>query len=115
MLVLQLVPFAFSVCELAADDRLENRGIFVGVSLDSAADMLSEEIGGPSFLFSMTGCKPPTDGEPATMSSWCRRSDVSDCFCMELTVCKVVRDEPALPELLDVKDDCEEHFRLATC
>ena len=82
--------------------------------MDSAANVLSDEIGGPSFLLSMTGCKPPTDGEPAMMSSWCRRSDLSDCFCIKLTVCEVVRDELALLDPLDLKDDWEEDFRLAT-
>lgn len=114
MLALRLVPFALSVGELAADDRLEIGRIFVGVALDSAADVLSDEIGGPSFPSRTTGCRPPTDGEPAMVGSWCRRRDVSDCFCIELTVCEVARDEPALPEPLDVKDDCEEDFRLAT-
>ena len=115
MLALRLVPFALSVGELAADDRLEIRGIFVGVSLDSAADVLSDEIGGPSFPSRTTGCRPPTDGELAMVGSWCRRRDVSDCFCIELTVWEVAREEPALTELeFEFKEDCEEDFRLAT-
>ena len=49
------------------------------------------------------------------VGSWCLRNDVSDCFCIELTVWEVVRDEPALTELeFEFKEDCEEDFRLAT-
>ena len=116
MLALRLFPFAFSVGEFAADDRLEMRGIFVGVSFESVPEVLRAERGGPSFAMSRTaGCRPPTEGEPAIVGSWCRRSDVSDCFCMELTVWEVAREEPALTEpLLEVKDDCEEDLRLAT-
>ena len=58
---------------------------------------------------------PPTDGEPAIVGSWCLRNDVSDCFCIELTVWEVAREEPALTELeFEFKEDCEEDFRLAT-
>lgn len=49
MLALRLVPFALSVGELTAEDLLEIRGIFVGVSLDKTVDKLRDESGGPSF------------------------------------------------------------------
>ena len=36
----------------------------------------------------------PTDGEPAIVGNWLReRREVSDCFCIELTVCAVTLDE----------------------
>ena len=55
-LALRLVPFALSVGEFAAEDLLEIRGIFVGVSLDNVADALSEASGGPpSFALRMAG------------------------------------------------------------
>ena len=116
MLARRLLPFALSVGEFAADDRLEMRGIFVGVSLDRPAEGLSAERGGPSLLASRAAaCEPPTDGDPAIVGNWCRRRDVSDCFCIELTVWEVARDEPALAEpVLEVKDDCEDDLRLAT-
>ena len=49
------------------------------------------------------------------VGSWCLRSDVSECFCIELSVWAVARDEPPLVELeFEFKDDCEEDFRLAS-
>ena len=39
----------FSVGEVTVDDRLAMRGIFVGVSFDSANDVLFDDNGGPSF------------------------------------------------------------------
>ena len=87
MLALRLVPFALSVGELTAEDLLEIRGIFVGVSLDITVDKLSDDSGGPSFASRTTpGVLPTTEGEPAMVGSWCLRNDVSDCFCIELTV-----------------------------
>lgn len=36
----------------------------------------------------------PTEGEPAIVGNWLReRREVSDCFCIELTVCEVSREE----------------------
>ena len=116
ILALRPAPFALSVGEFAAEERLEMRGIFVGVSLESAADVLRAAIGGPSFASLTTGCKPPTEGEPAIVGScvW-RRREVSDCFCIELTVCEVAR-EPALtlPPFDDANDDDDDVLRLAT-
>lgn len=115
MLALRLVPLVLSVGEFAAEDLLEIRGILVGVSLDKAAEVLRAAMGGPSFTSRAIGCKPPTEGEPAIVGSWWRRSDESDCFCIELTVCEVAREEPALVDpAFDVKEDCEDDFRLAT-
>lgn len=116
MLARRPFPFAFSVGEFAADDRLEIRGIFVGVSLDSTEEVFSAESGGPSFPSRTTGWRPPTEGDPAMVGSWCRRREESECFCIELTVCEVTRDEaPALTEpALEVRLDCEEDFKLAT-
>ena len=86
----RLAPF--SVGELVADDRLEMRGILVGVSFVRLVyDVLSEDCCGGSFA----ECgKVPTLGEPAIVGRMLRelRSDASDCFCMELTVCDVTRD-----------------------
>ena len=53
MLALRLLPFALSVGEFAAEDLLEIRGIFVGVSFDNADDTLREEDGGPSLCSRM--------------------------------------------------------------
>ena len=86
MLARRLVPFVLSVGEFAAEDRLEIRGIFVGVSLDSAEDVFSADSGGPSLPSRTAGWRPPTEGEPAMVGSWWRRRDWSDCFCIELTV-----------------------------
>ena len=55
MLALRLAPFALSVGELAAEDLLEIRGIFVGVSLDNAVEVLRDERGGPSFASRTAG------------------------------------------------------------
>lgn len=73
----------------AADAALDIRGIFVGVSFGRPEPELRPEVGEP--LFSLTACETlfmvPTEGEPAIVGSWLRlRRDVSDCFCMELTV-----------------------------
>lgn len=71
------------------DVLLEMHGILVGVSFDRPEiELLNEEIGGPS-LPSRTVCElaVPTDGEPAIVGSWVRLlSELSDCFCIELTV-----------------------------
>ena len=85
--------------EPAADVRLEIRGIFVGVSLDKEDMEFSKAEGGPSFG-SLDALYPvvPTEGEPAMVGSWfLLRSEASDCFCIELTVWEVTReDDPVL-------------------
>ena len=61
-----LVRRLLSVGEVTVDDRLAMRGIFVGVSFDSA-DVLVEDNGGPSFD---DVCPTvPTDGDPAIVGS----------------------------------------------
>lgn len=55
-------------------------------------DGLSEDGGGGSFE---DWCpKVPTLGEPAIVGKTFRelRSDASECFCIELTVCDVARE-----------------------
>lgn len=71
-----------------ADAALEMRGILVGVSLGKPETVLR---GGLGSLFSFVAWVMlfivPTEGEPAIVGSWLRlRNDVSDCFCIELTV-----------------------------
>jgi predicted deacylase len=59
----------------------------------------------------------PTDGDPAIVGSgWFRlRSDASDCFCIELTVCEVTRDVDGVRVMVDAGVDAEElFFKLAT-
>jgi hypothetical protein len=73
----------------ATDAALEIRGIFVGVSFGKPEPELRPEVS--RSLVSLAACEAlfmvPTEGEPAIVGSWLRlRSDVSDCFCMELTV-----------------------------
>jgi hypothetical protein len=73
----------------AADAALEILGIFVGVSFGNPELELTLEVSGS--LVSLVACATlfmvPTEGEPAIVGSWLRlRSDVSDCFCIELTV-----------------------------
>lgn len=57
----------------------------------------------------------PTDGDPAMVGSWFRvRSDVSDCFCIELTVWDVSLEEVDLvaPDTAGV-DAGPDNLRLA--
>lgn len=69
----------------AAEVRLEIRGIRVGVSLSGVES-------GTSLLTWLATV--PTDGEPAIVGSCARlRRDESDCFCIELIVCEVNREE----------------------
>lgn len=93
------------------EDRLAIRGILVGVSFDSAEVELFNVEGGPS-LGSLDAAElmVPTEGEPAIVGNWCRRKDVSDCFCIELAVCEVARD--AVVELRDNPefDEFKEEF-----
>jgi len=81
--------------EPAADVRLEIRGIFVGVSLDKEDKELSKTGGGPSFgSFDALYPVVPTEGEPAMVGRWfLLRREASDCFCIELTVWEVTRDD----------------------
>jgi hypothetical protein len=66
-----------------ADAALEMRGILVGVSLGKPETVLREESEGSRCPLVMV----PTEGEPAIVGSWLRlRSEVSDRFCIELTV-----------------------------
>lgn len=84
--------------EPAADVRLEMRGIFVGVSLDKEDTEFSKTEGGPS-LGSFDALYPvvPTEGEPAMVGSWfLLRREASDCFCIELMVWEVTRDDDAV-------------------
>jgi hypothetical protein len=93
--------------EPAAEVRLEIRGIFVGVSLGKEDTEFSKTEGGPSFA-SFEALYPvvPTEGEPAMVGSWfLLRREVSDCFCKELTVWEVARDDPALA--IDVVEGVE--------
>lgn len=53
-LALRAVPFALSVGEFVAEDRLEIRGIFVGVSFDKEAVGFRDEGGGGSLEPSLT-------------------------------------------------------------
>ena len=84
--------------EPAADVRLEIRGIFVGVSLCKEDMEFSKTEGGPS-LGSFDALYPvvPTEGEPAMVGSWfLLRREASDCFCIELTVWEVTREDDAV-------------------
>lgn len=85
--------------EPAADVRLEIRGILVGVSLGKEDEAFSRTEGGPSFR-SFDALYPvvPTEGEPAMVGSWfLLRREASDCFCIELIVWEVTReDDPVL-------------------
>jgi len=89
-LVVNVETEFFNVGEAAADVRLEMRGILVGVSFGSPEVEFNKEDGG-----SLPSCNVrellvpvvPTEGEPAMVGSWLRlRREVSDCFCIELTV-----------------------------
>lgn len=60
----------FRVGEFVAEDRLEIRGIFVGVSFDRADDTFSDDDGGASFGSRILPCEiEPTLGEPAMVGS----------------------------------------------
>ena len=84
-LVLRAVPLSVGEPPMP-DVLLEMRGIFVGVSFVSVA-AFSADGGGGSRAADVCG-SVPTLGEPAIVGSAPRvlRSDVSDCFCIELTV-----------------------------
>lgn len=59
----------------------------------------------------------PTEGDPAIVGNWLRlRSEVSDCFCIELTVCKVSLDveEAVLDTEVGVEVELDEGFNRAT-
>lgn len=62
-----LVRRLLSVGEVTVDDRLAIRGIFVGVSFESAEDVLFEDNGGPSF--DEVCPTVPTEGDPAIVGS----------------------------------------------
>ena len=108
----------FELGDPVAEVLLDMRGIFVGVSLAKPVDELRRLLGGPSLeSLVMDVFAPPTDGDPAIVGSWFRpRKDVSDCFCIELTVPWVIReDEGALGVLwVDDKEEEEADLRLAT-
>ena len=94
----------FWVGDPAADVLLEIRGILVGVSFGMPDEELSRLFGGPSLgSLVIEVLAPPTDGDPAIVGSWLRpRREVSDCFCMELTVCDVSLDDDAEEPLEEV-------------
>jgi hypothetical protein len=119
-LVLEGIEF-LRVGDGIADVRLEIRGIFVGVSFERPDAEFANVEGGASFV-SFGACElfTPTDGDPAIVGSWLRvRSDVSDCFCIELTVCEVslddelIRDAGAAGGTEEVEDDVDDR-KLAT-
>ena len=102
---------AFNVGEFAADERPDIRGIFVGVSFVSM-DEFNEDVGGGSFE---EWCGTvPTLGEPAIVGRTLRalRSDVSDCFAMELAVWDMTRDVFGVLCCED-SDVCDPDFMLA--
>jgi hypothetical protein len=105
----RLLPFCMG--EPTVDVRLEMRGIFVGVSFGRPETELVEEDGGGSFASFNTPFVPvvPTEGEPAIVGSTVRaRNELSDCFCMELTVCEVsLEDETVRVLLLGVDEGVE--------
>ena len=74
------------------------RGIFVGVSLGIPEIEVFRADGGPSPLSFMV-CEllallVATEGEPAIVGSCVRlRRELSDCFCIELTVAEVSLDD----------------------
>ena len=69
-LALRPAPFALEVGELVAEERLEMRGIFVGVSFDRADDALRAERGGASLApGACCAYKLPTEGEPAIVGN----------------------------------------------
>jgi hypothetical protein len=85
-------PDVFNGGDATAEVLLEMRGILVGVSLRWPVTVISVDGGS---LESFEICEllvpfMPTDGDPAIVGNWLRvRSEVSDCFCIELTVCDV--------------------------
>jgi hypothetical protein len=108
----------FTVGEGAVEVRLDILGIFVGVSFGSEEDviMLSFE------------CAPwwdamDTEGDPAIVGSWFLDDlkEESDCFCIELTVWDVNREELLTEPPLEVEvgvdgvdNELEDDLRLAT-
>lgn len=69
-LALRPGPFALDVGELVADERLEIRGIFVGVSFGNPDEALSADMGGGSLvLHDCCAYKLPTEGEPAIVGN----------------------------------------------
>lgn len=105
-------PLPFSVGEFVAEVRLDIRGILVGVSLLSA-EALRDEGGGGSFEDWWGNV--PTLGDPAIVGRMFRefRSDVSDCFCMELAVCDVTRELVFGVLCVDDSDEFELVFMFA--
>jgi hypothetical protein len=114
-LVRRLMP-PFCIGEPTVDVRLEMRGIFVGVSFgnDPETELLKDDGGGS--LGSFASFDAPfvpvvaTDGEPAIVGNALRdRSELSDCFCMELIVCEVSLDpETVRVVLLGVDEGVED-------
>jgi hypothetical protein len=109
----RLLKPLFCIGEPTVEVRLEIRGILVGVSFGKPETELVKDDGGAS-LASFDVCTPfvpvvPTEGDPAMVGSKLReRSELSDCFCMELTVCEVSRDaETVRVVLLGVDEGVE--------
>lgn len=109
----RLLKAFFCMGEPTVDVRLEIRGILVGVSFGRPETEVVNDDGGGS-LTSFDCCAPfipvvPTEGDPAIVGSTLRaRRELSDCFCMELTVCEVSLDaETVRVVLLGVVDGVE--------
>lgn len=106
----RLLKVPFCIGDPTVDVRLEMRGILVGVSFGIPETELVKVDGGGSFASFDTPFAPvPTEGEPAIVGSTLRvRSELSDCFCMELTVCEVsLEAETVRVVLLGVDDGVE--------
>ena len=65
MLALRFAPLLLRVGEFTAEERLEIRGIFVGVSLDRFNATFNEDDGGGSLGLITVVCRLPTEGDPA--------------------------------------------------
>lgn len=114
-------PEFLSGGEATAEVRLEIRGILVGVSFGWPEMEFNEEGSLNSFsVWELLVPFVPTEGDPAIVGNWLRlRSEASDCFCIELTVCEVsleveeaVRDIPECTGAVEV--ELEEGFNRAT-
>ena len=85
ILDLRPAPVPFNVGELFVDERLDIRGIFVGVSFDRS-EAFNEAVDGGSLCPWWPSV--PTLGDPAMVGKPFRelRRDTSETFCIELIV-----------------------------